>query len=303
MNRYILIRRLTGPSILLLLGIIALLHEADLVSWNLFFPLLLILIGVLKLAQRAALAAASDEPPYPGGYPGAYPGAYPGGTIRALPILIPAGSIRARVLRKARGNRAARLCRLRRRTSDGVRREDSHEHASVHTTGRHTAAVRSPHAVAGLPGAAKGCVARTARRVESAAARVESWLRGCVWPARSFDRRPHHSGGHRHRGRPALQRPHCAQRILGLVWPLVAAAADRRRAGHAGRVGVGPAPDHAGAPRRRVCGHPDSAGHSWASRRPGGTASGARCARSGATTTTISSTSSACPSTISTSRC
>lgn len=78
MNRYILIRRLTGPSILLLLGIIALLHEADLVSWNLFFPLLLILIGVLKLAQRAALAAAGDEPPYTGGYPGGYQGGYPG---------------------------------------------------------------------------------------------------------------------------------------------------------------------------------------------------------------------------------
>lgn len=85
MNRYILIRRLTGPSILLLLGIIALLHEADLVSWNLFIPLLLILIGVLKLAQRAALAAAGDEPPYPGTYPGAYPGTYPGGGYPGAP--------------------------------------------------------------------------------------------------------------------------------------------------------------------------------------------------------------------------
>jgi hypothetical protein len=79
MNRYILIRRLTGPAILLLLGVVALLHEADLASWSLFFPLLLILIGLLKLAQRAALAAAGDEPQYPGGYPGGgYPGApYP----------------------------------------------------------------------------------------------------------------------------------------------------------------------------------------------------------------------------------
>ena len=78
MNRYILIRRLTWPAILLLLGVVALLHEADLVSWNLFLPLLLILIGVLKLAQRAALAAAGDEPQYPGTYPGApYP--YTGG--------------------------------------------------------------------------------------------------------------------------------------------------------------------------------------------------------------------------------
>ena len=71
MNRYILIRRLRGPAILLLLGVIALLHESGLVEfWSLFFPLLLILIGVLKLAERAALAAAGDEVPYPGS---AYP--------------------------------------------------------------------------------------------------------------------------------------------------------------------------------------------------------------------------------------
>ena len=68
MNRYILIRRLRGPAILLLLGIIALLHEAGFVEfWSLFFPLLLILIGVLKLAERAALAAAGDEVAYPYG--------------------------------------------------------------------------------------------------------------------------------------------------------------------------------------------------------------------------------------------
>ena len=67
MNRYILIRRLRGPAVLLLVGVIALLHEADLVDgWSLFFPLLLILIGVLKLAERAALAAAGDEAMYPG---------------------------------------------------------------------------------------------------------------------------------------------------------------------------------------------------------------------------------------------
>ncbi len=67
MNRYILIRRLRGPAILLLLGTILLMHQAGMVEfWSLFFPLLLILIGVLKLAERAALAAAGDETPYPG---------------------------------------------------------------------------------------------------------------------------------------------------------------------------------------------------------------------------------------------
>ena len=80
MNRYILLRRLTGPCILLLLGAVALLHEANLVSWHIFVPLLLILIGVLKLAQRAALAAAGDDPTFGGAYPGpGYPGpGYPG---------------------------------------------------------------------------------------------------------------------------------------------------------------------------------------------------------------------------------
>src|ERR1700760_176042 len=67
MNRYILIRRLRGPAILLLLGTILLMHEAGLVDfWSLFFPLLLILIGVLKLAERAALAADGDGMPIPG---------------------------------------------------------------------------------------------------------------------------------------------------------------------------------------------------------------------------------------------
>ena len=85
MNRYILIRRVKGPAILLLIGVIALLHQADLASWSLFLPLLLILIGVLKLAERAALAAAGDEALYPGayqsGYPGAYPDPYPGAPV------------------------------------------------------------------------------------------------------------------------------------------------------------------------------------------------------------------------------
>ena len=65
MNRYILIRRLRGPAILLLIGGIALL-ASDRTSfdhfWGRFWPLLLILLGVLMLAERAALAAE-------GGYP------------------------------------------------------------------------------------------------------------------------------------------------------------------------------------------------------------------------------------------
>ena len=85
-------------------------HEAGLVDfWSLFVPLLLILIGVLKLAERAALAAAGDEPPYPGS-------PYPYGAAAS-----PGG--RGRCATAARHSRLF----LRRRTMGRVLREGSHE--------------------------------------------------------------------------------------------------------------------------------------------------------------------------------
>jgi hypothetical protein len=59
MSRYILIRRLRGPAILLLFGTVALLHQMGAIPhfWKLFWPLLLIMLGLLLLAERAALAA------------------------------------------------------------------------------------------------------------------------------------------------------------------------------------------------------------------------------------------------------
>jgi hypothetical protein len=83
-NRYIMIRRLRGPAFLLLIGVIALLHEGHLIQgfWSLFWPLALILAGVIMLAERAALASEGgySQVPYPGGpYPGpADPGATTG---------------------------------------------------------------------------------------------------------------------------------------------------------------------------------------------------------------------------------
>jgi len=95
MNRYYMIRRLRGPIWLLMVGVIALLNQAHILTWGHAWPLLLILAGVLKLAERAAFSADFDtagfppmpgqpygQPPYPGAYPGAYPGTnqapYPG---------------------------------------------------------------------------------------------------------------------------------------------------------------------------------------------------------------------------------
>lgn len=63
MSRYILIRRLRGPAFLLLVGVNALLAQANILGWGQSWPLYLILAGVLLLAERAALATE--------GYPGA----------------------------------------------------------------------------------------------------------------------------------------------------------------------------------------------------------------------------------------
>jgi hypothetical protein len=67
MSRYILIRRLRGPVILLLIGTLALLHQMGAIPylWRLFWPLLLITLGLLKLAERAALST-EGYPIFPG---------------------------------------------------------------------------------------------------------------------------------------------------------------------------------------------------------------------------------------------
>ncbi len=81
MNRYILIRRLRGPAFLLLVGINALLAQADILGWSKSWPFYLILAGVIALAERAALATAG--PVAPPQYPGA-PG--PGSPYAGAPV-------------------------------------------------------------------------------------------------------------------------------------------------------------------------------------------------------------------------
>ena len=87
MSAYMMIRRLYWPAVLLLIGVLALLHQSGVVGyfWRLFWPLLLILTGGIQLAERAALAAES-HPVHPGSpYQGnAYQGADPANT-QAVP--------------------------------------------------------------------------------------------------------------------------------------------------------------------------------------------------------------------------
>jgi hypothetical protein len=84
MSRYILIRRLRGPAFLLLIGVIALLNQADILRWGRAWPLFLILAGVLMLAERAALASEGGYPP-PGYGCGGYPDAADPRTATGVP--------------------------------------------------------------------------------------------------------------------------------------------------------------------------------------------------------------------------
>jgi hypothetical protein len=89
MSRYILIRRLRGPAFLLLVGTLALLNQADILSWGKSWPFFLILWGVMALAERAAIASEGGLPPapYPAGFQGQYPGApYPGAQYPAAAV-------------------------------------------------------------------------------------------------------------------------------------------------------------------------------------------------------------------------
>jgi hypothetical protein len=92
MNHYMVIRGLRGPAFILLVGALALLNQADILSWGKSWPLFLILAGVLKLAERAALATGGypQQGPYPGQpYPGPVAGSssvsYPGSNLASAP--------------------------------------------------------------------------------------------------------------------------------------------------------------------------------------------------------------------------
>ncbi|MGC2162351.1 MAG: DUF5668 domain-containing protein [Silvibacterium sp.] len=68
MNRYLFLRRIRGPVVILVFGVTALLNQLGIFSFGQSWPLYLIALGVLQLAERAAWSQAQIPPtPYPAG--------------------------------------------------------------------------------------------------------------------------------------------------------------------------------------------------------------------------------------------
>ncbi len=61
MNRYLMIRRLRWPLFLLLVGVLALLHQADILRWHHSWPIFLIYFGAFMLTERAALTLDQQQ--------------------------------------------------------------------------------------------------------------------------------------------------------------------------------------------------------------------------------------------------
>lgn len=80
MNQYLLLRRLRGPLILVTVGVMALLDQYNVLSFGRSWPLILIVLGILMLAERMMLAQL--PPPPPGGY-------YPDGCGVPMPPAAP----------------------------------------------------------------------------------------------------------------------------------------------------------------------------------------------------------------------
>ncbi len=58
-NSYLLLRAVRGPLLLIALGVLTSLHRFQDVSFTKTWPVLLILLGILKLLERAALSSTA----------------------------------------------------------------------------------------------------------------------------------------------------------------------------------------------------------------------------------------------------
>lgn len=74
MNRYLFLHRIKFPVLILVFGVTALLDQWNILSFDQSWPLYLIVLGALMLAERAAWSQAYAPPPnyQVGGQPGAW---------------------------------------------------------------------------------------------------------------------------------------------------------------------------------------------------------------------------------------
>ena len=86
MNRWYQIRRLRGAVILILIGVLALLNQWNIMHWGTSWPLILIVLGLLMVAERAVwtadVRAQQEEQQYAASMGGYHPGAADGWCTR-----------------------------------------------------------------------------------------------------------------------------------------------------------------------------------------------------------------------------
>ncbi len=69
MNSWYQIRRIRGAVFLILVGVLALLNQSHILSWDKSWPFFLIVAGLLALAERAAWTASVRQQQAAGGQP------------------------------------------------------------------------------------------------------------------------------------------------------------------------------------------------------------------------------------------
>jgi hypothetical protein len=85
MNRYLFLHRIKGPVMILVFGITALLDQWNILSFGRSWPLYLIALGLLQLAERAAWSEAFPPEGYSGTYAG-QPGNWGGPSEPSSPV-------------------------------------------------------------------------------------------------------------------------------------------------------------------------------------------------------------------------
>jgi predicted lipid-binding transport protein (Tim44 family) len=63
-RRALYLQSIRGPVVLITVGVLFAIHQAGILSFGRTWPLLFIIVGVMKLLERAFAPAATLQPPY-----------------------------------------------------------------------------------------------------------------------------------------------------------------------------------------------------------------------------------------------